>query len=183
MTDQDQEQSQTQGQKQEQQRSLLARFLFPNLNTFFLVRLAILALAAWFFFSKICIPARVDGDSMLPTYETGDFLFCWTPAFKNEPPQQGDVVMIAYSGHKVMLLKRVVAVAGDTVQFINGKLHVNDAIIEEPWTSGKCNWNSKPVTVEQGCVFVVGDNRSMPMAEHKHGMVELANIVGKPVRQ
>lgn len=163
-------------------RPAILRFLFPRLTWPFFLRLAIIAAAAWFFFSQICLPARVNGDSMLPTYKTGDFLFCWTPAYHNTLPERGDVVMISYSGQQVMLLKRVVALPGDTVEFHNGKLLLNGGPADEPWTdSAACDWNQPPLTVAENCVYAVGDNRSMPIAEHLHGQVDLADLVGKPL--
>ena len=90
--------------------------------------------------------------------------------------------MISYSGHSVMLLKRVVAVAGETVQFHDGKLLINGSIPDVPWASSPgCEWESKPLTIASGCVYVVGDNRSMPIQEHLHGEISIADIVGKPL--
>ena len=160
----------------------IINFFIPKLTWQFGVRLAIVAFVAWFVFSKLLIVSYVNGDSMLPTYHTGNILVCWTMAYRNRPPQPGDVVMISYSGHSVMLLKRVVAVAGDTVQFNGGKLYVNGRVPDAPWaTAPGCDWESEPLTIAPGCVYVVGDNRSMPIREHLHGEVSLADIVGKPL--
>lgn len=162
--------------------SPLKRFFLPRLSRKFFLRLGILALSAWCFFSTVCIPAYVSGDSMLPTFHTGQLLFCWTPAFRNKPPNYGAIVMIAYSGQNVMLLKRVLAVAGETVEFQNGQLLLNGMAVLEPWQQGmSCDWNRPPEVVKPGYVFVVGDNRTMPMSEHLHGQVALSDIVGRPV--
>ncbi|MBP5639308.1 MAG: signal peptidase I [Victivallales bacterium] len=157
-------------------------FILPKITWKFGVRLALIAIAAWFIFSKSLIVSYVNGDSMLPTYHTGNILICWTMAYRNHPPQPGDIVMISYSGHSVMLLKRVVAVAGETVQFHDGKLLINGNIPDVPWASSPgCEWESKPLTIAPGCVYVVGDNRSMPIQEHLHGEISITDIVGKPL--
>ena len=160
--------------------SAIMKFFMPKLTWKFGLRLALVALVTWFIFSKLLIISYVNGDSMLPTYHTGNILVCWTMAYRNQPPQPGDVVMIAYNGHSVMLLKRVVAVAGDTVQFKDGRLLVNGAVPDAPWaeTPGS-DWDSEPLTIAPGCVYAVGDNRSMPIREHLHGEVSVADIVGK----
>ena len=162
--------------------SAVMNFFLPKLTWQFGLRLTLVALVAWFIFSKLLIVSYVNGDSMLPTYHTGNILICWTMAYRNHPPLPGDVVMIAYSGQSVMLLKRVVAVAGDTVQFKDGKLLVNGNVPDASWANSPgCNWDSKPLTIAPGCVYAVGDNRSMSIREHLHGEVSIADIVGKPL--
>ena len=75
----------------------------------------------WIFFKWICIPLVIQGKSMLPTYSERGFMFCWAPAYWFKSPQRGDIVIMRY-GRGVMLLKRVIALPGDTVAFHNGKL-------------------------------------------------------------
>ena len=161
----------------------LRQFVLPRLTWPFLLRLTLVAAGAWWLFSTLCIPAYANGDSMLPTSRTGQLLLCWTPAFRNHPPKPGDIVMIAYSGHEVMLLKRVLATEGETVAFANGQLLVNGQPRHEPWLPphAACDWNRPPETVRPGHAFVAGDNRAMPLAEHLHGQVSLDDIVGQPL--
>lgn len=122
----------------------------------------------------------VDGDSMLPTLESNDrlLLSCFDTAY-----ERGDIVVIdRYTDEP--LIKRVVAVAGDTVRIDkNGDLYINDVYQDEPYITG---YNvrrdfTEPATVPYGCVFVLGDNRTISkdsrMAEI--GMVSCKDIVGK----
>ena len=164
----------------EKKRSALMNFLFPKITWGFCVRLISIAALAYGFFGFICRPAVIHGVSMEPTYRNGAFVFCWTPAYWKHEPQRGDVVMIRYGGDRVMLFKRILALEGDVIEFREGVLHLNNEPVREPWASlTPCDWNLEPRTVAPGCVYVVGDNRSMPMDEHVFGETEKTLIVGK----
>ncbi len=77
-----------------------------------------------------------------------------------------------------MLLKRVIAVQGETVEFREGKLYVDGNLIEEPYVIHGSDWDLTPRTIAQGHVYVVGDNRGTPMARHRFGQVDMNRIVG-----
>ncbi len=80
-----------------------------------------------------------------------------------------------------MLLKRVVALEGEEVEFREGILYVNSEEISEPYIQYPCDWILPPRQVEKGCVYVVGDNRDMPMENHLFGQAEVKRVVGKPL--
>ena len=77
-----------------------------------------------------------------------------------------------------MLLKRVVALPGETVEFRTGFLYVNGNVIEEPYVHHRSDWELSQRTVAPGHIYVVGDNRGTPMAHHRFGEVNLKRIVG-----
>ena len=80
-----------------------------------------------------------------------------------------------------MFLKRVVAFAGETVEFKSGKLYVDGRELLEPYVKYPCNWNKAPLKVRAGCLYVVGDNRSVPIEEHQFGEIETKRISGSTV--
>jgi signal peptidase I len=160
----------------------LKRFLLPSLNSHYLLRVAVLACLAFLFFKYICRPAWTNGESMLPTYKEKEFLFYWQPAYWFSTAKRGDVVVIRMAGNHLFLLKRVVAVAGETVEFKEGKLLVNGKPVEEKWAAlTSCDWELEARRVAENSVYVVGDNRSMPIEQHEFGQVEVKRIIGKPV--
>ncbi|WP_448873723.1 signal peptidase I [Desulfobulbus propionicus] len=158
-------------------KNLLHRFLLPELNRFFLLRVLALILATVLIFTQVLLPLRIEGQSMEPTYTNG-FNFCWRGRYLFASPQRGDVVVIRFAGHRVLLLKRIVALAGDTVAFAHGVLLVNGRPVNEPYVRFRADWNLEPRTVEPGKVYVVGDNRGVPMNRHHFGQVEQQRIVG-----
>ncbi len=80
-----------------------------------------------------------------------------------------------------MLLKRVVALEGQRVEFRNGKLFLNGLKVDEPYVRYPCNWNLPPRQVREGYVYVVGDNRNMPMTNQSFGQALSKRIIGAPL--
>lgn len=159
----------------------IRQFFFPAFTPRFLLRLALVAVGAYLFFGQVCIPFRIQGRSMEPTYQDGRFNFCWTPSYWFARPELFDVVLIRFAGQQVMLLKRVVALEGETVEFREGRLFIDGKERFEPYLKYPCDWNLPPRTVEQGKVYVVGDNRNQPSEAHQFGQTFIMRIRGKPV--
>ncbi len=80
-----------------------------------------------------------------------------------------------------MLLKRVVALEGETVEFRKGALFVDGEEIDEPYVQRRGGWYLPPRQVKRGNVYVVGDNRGVPMKEHTFGQTSADRIVGAPL--
>jgi len=157
------------------------QFFFPSLTSKFLLRVLVVSLLAYLFFGYLCIPIRIQGGSMEPTYRTGEFNFCWRLRYLFSKPKRYDIVAIRLAGQKVMLLKRVVALEGEEVSFRQGKLLINGNELEEPYLRYPCNWELPARKVEKDSVYVVGDNRNMPMESHYFGQTLIRRIVGVPL--
>jgi signal peptidase I len=158
--------------------SSIKRFFFPKITSRYLLRVAVIAIAAFVIFKYVFIPFRIQGESMAPTYVTGSFNFCFTLNYMFSQPVPPDVVTVRMTGQKIMLLKRVVAIEGQSVEFKKGHLFVDGKRVYEPYLSGKSDWNLPPTIVKPGHVYVVGDNRSMPAESHNFGQTPVNRIVG-----
>jgi len=161
--------------------SRLRAFLFPRLTHAYLLRVAAVAVASYLLFGHLCIPLKIDGQSMEPAYRDGSWTFCWRPAYAFRDPEHHDVVAVRLSGRRIVLLKRVVATEGETVSFVDGILFVNGRPVEEPYVRTPCDWNLAPRIVQTGNVYVVGDNRGMAMEAHDFGQVTRERVVGAPL--
>ena len=161
--------------------SAIRRFFFPELTAGFLIRMGMVALSAYLFFGYLCLPFRIQGASMEPAYRDGDFHFCWRGRYFFSEPKRYEVVAIRFSGTQVMLLKRIVALEGEEVEFRDGNLYVNGEEIEEPYVRYKQDWNLPPRRVDKGNVFVVGDNRGVAIENHYLGQTSRARIIGGPL--
>jgi signal peptidase I len=157
------------------------QFFFPSLTPRFLIRVFLVSLFAYLFFNYLCIPFRIQGISMVPTYPDRGVNFCWRLRYLFSEPKRHDVVAVRFAGSKIMLLKRVVAREGEQVEFRGGRLFVDGQEIEEPYVRLPCNWNLPSRRVEEDCVYVVGDNRNMPIEDHHFGQTSKIRIMGVPL--
>ncbi|OPZ27995.1 MAG: Signal peptidase I T [Lentisphaerae bacterium ADurb.BinA184] len=162
-------------------RARLERFFLPRLTWRYALRVAAVAATATLFFAFICRPMWIEGASMEPTYHDGGFVFCLLPRYRFADPATGDVVTVRLASSRVMLLKRVVAVAGDTIEFRNGVLIRNGQPVSEPYVRYRSAWQLGPRTVKPGHVYVVGDNRGMAVEAHVFGQTPLSRIGGAPL--
>ncbi len=159
----------------------LRQFLLPSFNLRFFLRASLIALITYIFFGHILTPFLIRGSSMEPTYRNGSINFCLKLRYLFSKPKRFDVVTIRFAGNRWMLLKRVVALEGERVEFRKGKLFVNGKFIEESYVRYPCNWNLPPRPVERGHIYVVGDNRSMPIEEHVFGQARIERVIGSPL--
>ncbi len=159
----------------------LKRFLFPSLTPAFLIRVLCLAILSYGIFGFVLTPFRIEGHSMEPTHRNGTFNFCWRLRYLFSKPKRGDVVVIRFAGERITLLKRVVALEGEVVEFRHGTLLIDGKELEEPYVRAPYRWNLPARRVDPGSVYVVGDNRSGPMKGHLFGQVALTRILGTPL--
>jgi len=159
----------------------IRQFFFPSLTPKFLIRVCLVALSAYLFFGYLCIPFTIQGISMEPTYHDGGMNFCWRLPYFFSEPKKHDVVVVRFAGSKVMLLKRVVALEDEQVEFRDGKLYVDGKGMDEPYVRFPCDWNLPSRRVGKDCVYVIGDNRSMSIESHHFGQTSKSRMMGVPL--
>lgn len=126
----------------------------------------------------------VLGESMLPTLEEGDRLVISRLFYT---PERGDIVVLQKNSFSdTSIIKRVIATEGETVDidFEAGIVYVDGIALDEPYinepTHSQQNFD-EPVTVPEGCVFVMGDNRNRSTDSRTDtiGCVDTRHILGK----
>lgn len=130
-------------------------------------------------FHFILLPVRVEGESMWPTYRNKRVNFINRLAYVRHEPQRGDVVGIQLAGRRVMYMKRIVGLPGETVEFHRGRLYINGRLLSEPYVRTRCDWELPPEKLGPDEYFVVGDNRGMSAQDHALGATTRRRIVGK----
>ena len=163
----------------------------------------IIALVLALFIRTFIVQAfKIPSGSMLPTLQIGDHIlvnkfiygvkvpFSGTVLIPIDNPEPNDIVVFKYPRNpKLDYIKRVIAVAGDTVEerdkklYVNGKpfvdkhgVHMDSRIL--PASAGPRD-NFGPVTVPEGHIFVMGDNRDNSFDGRFWGFVDLKAVRGK----
>lgn len=155
------------------------KFFLPKMTSSLVIRATIVALFSVVFFYYFVTPIRLNGKSMEPTLKDKSIHFISPVYYFFREIKKGDIVAIKLSGRSVLLLKRVVALEGESVKFEKGKLFVNGIEVKEDYATRECDWEYSERVVQNGKVFVVGDNRSVPMESHQFGEVSKKRILGK----
>jgi len=151
---------------------------------------------------------KVDGSSMDPTLEDGQYLLVnrlvylrveldrlakivpfWTADEGSSrhaihAPKRGEVIVFEFpdsnpNNPKKDFVKRVVGLPGETMRMFDGKVFVNEEVLNEPYLSHKDHSNASKVTLGEGEYYVLGDNRTHSNDSRSWGAVPEANIRGK----
>jgi signal peptidase I len=94
-------------------------------------------------------------------------------------PRRGDVVIINRPEEKVLLVKRAVALAGETVAVRDGQVFINGQPLEEAWSVRRGGPDYPPTRVPAGHIFVLGDNREESRDSRFFGPVPIEQIGGQ----
>ncbi len=117
---------------------------------------------------------------MEPAYDNSDFNFINRTAYWRKNPARGDVVGVSFTGQRLMLLKRIVGLPGESVAIIDGQIEINGQVLSEPYVqTAKQPWQVPAVHLLDQEYFVVGDNRDTAQADHVFGTVKAERMVGK----
>jgi signal peptidase I len=122
-------------------------------------------------------PLRVDGDSMAPTLRSGDVAV----VRKFGAPHAGQVVSLRDPQDGSPVVKRVVALGGQTVEIRDAYLYVDGVQVDEPFVdhSRIDGVYFGPVTVPAGDVFVLGDSRNGSIDSRVFGPVPAGSVTGR----
>jgi signal peptidase I len=158
-----------------EKRSGFLRFLVDVLETL------ILSVVLFVSINMISARIRVDGASMEPTLVSGEYVIVSRLSYRLGAPQRGDIIVFHYPRDpKEEYIKRVIGLPGDMVEVKDGKVFVNGQQLQESYLNVKTNYQGS-WTVENGQLFVLGDNRNNSSDSHDWGTVPMDYVVGKAV--
>lgn len=126
----------------------------------------------------------VEGPSMRPTLVNSERLVVNKFIYRFKAPEKGDVLVFRYPKDPSRdFIKRVIAIAGDTIELKDGRVFVNGQLQNETYILEKTRGSYPLATVPEGHIFVMGDNRnnSEDSRFKDVGFVPLDMIKGKAV--
>ena len=107
-------------------------------------------------------PVRVDGSSMLNTLTDSDFMIATKFDYLLGDPERFDIVICDYpnTDDGMYRVKRVIGLPGETIELRAGELYVDGEHVAQDFDMTENETYFGPLTVPEGCYFVMGDNRN-----------------------
>ena len=103
----------------------------------------------------------VDGPSMRPTLQSAERLVVNKFIYRFRAPERGEILVFRYPKDPSRdFIKRVIAVPGDTIEIKDGRVFVNQQLMNEPYILSKTRGDYPLTTIPEGHIFVMGDNRN-----------------------
>ena len=153
---------------------------------FVVIVIAALAMA-WALTTFVVKPYRIPSGSMLETIQLEDRVLSEKISYYTRSPERGDIVtFVDPEDSSRVLIKRVIATAGQTVELKDGVVYVDgQPLDEDAYTLGKPSYEldsiagvTYPYTVAQDCIWVMGDNRTDSADSRYFGAVPVSNVTG-----
>jgi signal peptidase I len=128
---------------------------------------------------------RVASSSMEPTLREGDHILVDTRRYRDATPRPGDVIVhLDVGGEETVLVKRVVAIGGQTVTIRDGSVRVDGRALDEPYVTednSRCPLaqTTEHHVVPEGALFVMGDRRDLSRDSRFWGPVRADLVLGR----
>jgi signal peptidase I len=157
-----------------------------------------LAVLLFLVINIISARVRVDGFSMRPTLDDGEFVLINRLAYTFGPFQHGDIIVFRppmypeagfwrrflglpdISDEYEDYIKRVIGLPGDTIKVQGGTVYLNGQALLEPYIASAPTYSDEWV-VPAGELFVLGDNRNNSADSHAWGYLPEGNVLGKAI--
>ena len=149
----------------------------------YLITLLLMMVIAFSIRAVIFEPMRVKGNSMKDTLQPGDYMAVEKLSYIVKPMKRGDVVICYYPNNdEYTCVKRIIGLSGDIITIEEGVVSVNGVRLQEDYvTTGMTPKHDGTYEVEEGCVFVMGDNRlvSRDSTDGMVGSVPAERVIGR----
>ncbi len=122
----------------------------------------------------IFTPIKVNGTSMSPTLLPNELMIL-NKIGKNNL-NRFDIVVV--KEEKKYIIKRIIALPGESVAYIDGKLYINEKVVKDDYSKSRTN-DFNEIKLANDEYFVMGDNRSVSSDSRYIGPIKKEQIIGK----
>jgi signal peptidase I len=147
---------------------------------------------------------RVEGQSMEPNIHNNERLVVEKVSYRFHLPERGDIVVLKPPNWQPLqldqriiawfctvlpldcardipdpLIKRVIALPGETIEIRDGHVYINGQLLDEPYLQQATYGTLSPRVISPDHVFVMGDNRGASNDSRSFGEVALSSIIGR----
>ncbi len=125
----------------------------------------------------IITPAIINGDSMEPNLSNGDIVLLYK---SNQNIERFDIIVHVYD--ETRLVKRIIGMPGEHVEFLNNELYINGVIVPELYQQETDDFRLEDIgydRIPENYFFVLGDNRNFSRDSRTIGLINLDNILGE----
>lgn len=127
-------------------------------------------------------PFKIPSGSMISTIDIGDRILADKLTYRFREPKRGDIVVVDDpTGVYPALIKRVVAVGGETVDLRDGLVYVDEQRLDEPYTRGRPSYPQThpiPIKISDGYLWLMGDNRTGSTDSRTFGPIPADSVQG-----
>jgi signal peptidase I len=121
----------------------------------------------------------VPSGSMAPTLQIDDYVIVDHVAFRLTGLDRGDIVTLDAGGER--WTKRIIGLPGDTIECRDGVVVVNGAVLAEPYLAAGSRTECDRVTVPDGMLYLMGDNRWNSSDSRRMGPIAETSVTGRVV--
>lgn len=151
----------------------------------FAIITALIVLPIRFFIAQ---PFIVSGDSMVPTFESGQYLIVDEISYRFETPERGDIIIFRHPEEAGrILIKRIIGLPSETVTVEGDNVTIKNSAnpdglkLTEPYISSHSVFGKVEATLTANQYFVLGDNRPNSLDSRFFGPIEKKLIIGRPL--